>query len=77
MDSLQQFTENFSNMTEEEAIAYLTEHVNDLPQIVQDHFGALVLSRALDAQIGKHEIKTAVLAVLEAALLEEEGKLTA
>ncbi len=64
---LHDFAIKYPDMSEEEAVQYLTDHFIDLPPNMQDAFGALVLSRAIDTKVGKFELKSGLLTIFEAA----------
>ena len=69
--TLQQFVSRFPDMSEDEAMKYLTDHLNELPEEVQELVGTLALSRALDNEMGKFQLKSGLLAVLEAIEVAE------
>ncbi len=72
---LQEFAVKYPDMSEEEAVKYLTDHFIDLPSNIQDAFGALVLSRAIDTKVGKFELKSGLLTIFEVAQKIEAGSL--
>jgi len=72
---LQEFAIKYPDMSEDEAVKYLTDRFIDLPPTIQDAFGALVLSRAIDTKVGKFELKSGLLTIFEAAQKIESGDL--
>ncbi len=69
MDTLKEFAQKFPTMPEGDAIQFLTDHFNELPETLQSEYAAFMLSRALEDATQKLEARMqfheALLAVLE------------